>query len=112
MCNHRPSLHEMKLAAANTLNVERQISELQDFVPGLIRFLRTFWRKLENDWNTLSYECKFAKRLADSIHVQAKAIGMSKETTEERKAVENNAHLVLRELSAIAGKFFASKVEK
>ncbi|VDO59150.1 unnamed protein product, partial [Onchocerca flexuosa] len=58
-CNHEPTLHEMKLAAANTLNVERQTYKLQDAVLDVIRILRTIYAKLLREAQILSHDCSF-----------------------------------------------------
>ncbi|VDK64459.1 unnamed protein product [Onchocerca ochengi] len=100
-CNHEPTLHEMKLAAANTLNVERQTYKLQDAVLDVIRILRAVYAKLLREAQILSHDCDFASRLAKQLHLLSKAIALSKETIEERRAVENNAHSVVRELNFI-----------
>uniref|UniRef100_A0A0R3S1W6 IkappaB kinase n=1 Tax=Elaeophora elaphi TaxID=1147741 RepID=A0A0R3S1W6_9BILA len=100
-CNHDPTFHEMKLAAASTLSVERQTYELQDTVPDVIRILRAVYAKLLKEAEILTHDCNFASRLAKQLRLLSKAIALSKETAEERKAVENNALSVVRELNFI-----------
>lgn len=97
----------MKLAAANTLNVERQTYKLQDAVLDVIRILRAVYAKLLREAQILSHDCDFASRLAKQLHLLSKAIALSKETIEERRAVENNAHSVVRELNFIGGPSFS-----
>ncbi|CAG9529496.1 unnamed protein product [Cercopithifilaria johnstoni] len=100
-CNHDPTFHEMKLAAASTLSVERQTYELQDTIPDVIRILRSVHNKLLKEAEILTHDCNFASRLAKQLRLLSKAIALSKETAEERKAVENNALSVVRELNFI-----------
>ncbi|KAM3722892.1 Inhibitor of nuclear factor kappa-B kinase subunit epsilon [Dirofilaria immitis] len=100
-CNHEPTLHEMKLTAANTLNVERQTYELHDTVLDVTRILRAVYAKLLREAQILTHDCDFASRLAKQLRLLSKAIALSKETIEERRAVENNAHSVVRELNFI-----------
>lgn len=102
-CNHDPTFHEMKLAAASTLSVERQTYELQDTIPDVIRILRAVYAKLLKEAEILTHDCNFASRLAKQLRLLSKAIALSKETAEERKAVENNALSVVRELNFIRG---------
>uniref|UniRef100_A0AAF5Q345 IkappaB kinase n=3 Tax=Wuchereria bancrofti TaxID=6293 RepID=A0AAF5Q345_WUCBA len=97
-CNHEPTFHEMKLAAASTLSVERQTYELQDAIPAVIGILRRVYAKLLKEAEILAHDCNFASRLAKQLRLLSKAIALNKETAEERKAVENNAHSVVREL--------------
>lgn len=93
----------MKLAAASTLSVERQTYELQDTIPDVIRILRAVYTKLLKEAEILAHDCNFASRLAKQLRLLSKAIALSKETAEERKAVENNSLSVVRELNFIGG---------
>uniref|UniRef100_A0A915Q4F5 IkappaB kinase n=1 Tax=Setaria digitata TaxID=48799 RepID=A0A915Q4F5_9BILA len=100
-CNRDPTLHEMKLVAADTLSVERQTYELQDAIPDIIQILHVVRVKLLRETQILTHDYDYANRLAKQLRLLSKAIALNKETTEERQAVENNAQSVVRELNFI-----------
>lgn len=84
--------------------MKRQTHELQNAMLDVIGILRAIHVKLLKEAEILTHDCSFASCLAKQLRLLSKAIALNKETVEERKAVENNAISIARELNFIRGR--------
>ncbi|VDM43682.1 unnamed protein product [Toxocara canis] len=95
----RDSGRETRLAIANVLRIERQVSAFGEFVASITPFCDAFWGVLAAQQDAAVRDLNSARRVVEAVRVQSSALSLLSQTPHERNAIENNVRQAVNELN-------------